>query len=902
MKNVKKPIILIDGSSYFHRAYHALPPLTTTKGEPTGAVYGVINMIKKLYKDYEPEYIAVIFDAKGKTFRHEMYHAYKATRPKMPDDLAQQIKPLHDVIKAMGIPLISIEGVEADDVIGTLAKKATDAKTSVLISTGDKDMAQLVNDHITLINTMSNTILDRENVIKKFGVPPEKIIEYLALVGDTSDNIPGVPGIGPKTAVKLLNEYVSLANIIEHAHEIKGKLGENLQKSLDHLHLAKKLVTIKDDVKLDLELADLKKQVPDNAKLAELFKHLEFKTWLENLAKNGEASAATKKELASANGNYHTIFSEEDFLSWLHKLQKAHSFALDLETTSLDIINAKIVGISFALEANEAIYIPVGHTYENAPQQLNRDFVLQKLKPILENEHIKKLGQNLKYDMSVLANYKIALQGISFDTMLESYVLNSSSNQHDKGTLALKYLGKEITTFEDIAGKGAKQLTADQIPIEKLAPYAASDADIVLQLHHVLWSELQQYPKLVTVLEDIEIPLLSVLAKMEQTGVHLDVNLLHEQNKEITAKLRHIENEVYKLAGEVFNLNSPLQLQEILFKKLKLPVLQKTPKGQPSTGEQTLQELALDYPLPALILEYRSLSKLKSTYIDSLPLQINPKTNRIHTSYNQAVTTTGRLSSTNPNLQNIPIRTDEGRRIRKAFIAEKHHKIISADYSQIELRVMAHLSEDEGLVKAFTSGKDIHKRTAAEIFQVPIEKVTNEERQSAKMINFGLIYGMSPFGLAKRLGLSREFAEKYITSYFHHYPSVKNYIEKMREIARKQGFVETMFGRRLYIPDIKSKNFPLRNAAERTAINAPIQGSAADIMKIAMINIDDWIKSCNLSVKMIMQVHDELIFEVAEKDVVHALPKIKHFMEHAAKLAVPITANIGVGDNWEEAH
>jgi DNA polymerase I len=899
---MKKPIILIDGSSYFHRAYHALPPLTTTKGEPTGAIYGVINMIKKIMKDYNPEYIAVIFDAKGKNFRHELYPEYKATRPQMPDDLVQQIKPLHETIKAMGLTLISIAGVEADDVIGTLAKKATSAKIPVVISTGDKDFAQLVNEHIILINTMSNTVLDTENVVKKFGVPPEKIIDYLTLVGDTSDNIPGVPNIGPKTAVKLLTEYGSLDEIVKHAHEIKGKMGENLQKSLDYLPLAKKLVTIKDDVELNLELADLKKTAPDNTKLAELFQHLEFKIWRENLAKNGETSSETTKKFASENINYHTIFTEEDFLLWLNKLQKAHSFAFDLETTSLEIINAKIVGISFALEIGEAIYIPIGHTYENAPKQLDSNFVLQKLKPLFENPHLKKLGQNLKYDMSVLANYAINLLGISFDTMLESYVLNSAVNQHDKGTLALKFLSKEVPTFEDIAGKGAKQLTSDQILIENLAPYAASDSDIVLQLHHVLWSELQKYPKLVAVLQNIEIPLLSVLAKMEQTGVHLDVNLLSEQSKELTVKLRHFEDEVYKIAGEVFNLNSPLQLQEILFTKLKLPVLQKTPKGQPSTGEQTLQELALDYPLPALILEYRSLSKLKSTYTDSLPLQINPKTNRIHTSYNQAVTTTGRLSSTNPNLQNIPIRTEEGRRIRKAFIAEKHHKIISADYSQIELRVMAHLSKDLGLLEAFATDSDIHKRTAAEIFQIPLEKVTTAERQSAKMINFGLIYGMSPFGLAKRLGLSREFAGKYITSYFQHYPGVKTYIENMRETAKKQGFVETMFGRRLYTPEINSKNFPLRNAAERTAINAPIQGSAADIMKIAMINIADWLKTCDLNIKMIMQVHDELIFEVLESDAPKALPKIKHLMENAAKLAVPITTNVGIGDNWDEAH
>jgi DNA polymerase-1 len=897
-KHSQKPIILIDGSSYFHRAFHALPSLTTSKGEPTGAMYGVINMIRKLVNDYDPEYIAVVFDTKGKTFRHEIYPKYKATRPPMPEELVAQVKPLHEIITAMGLPLIVIEGVEADDIIGTLAKKASATHTPILISTGDKDMAQLVDEHVTLINTMTDTILDTEGVTKKFGVPPNRMIDYLTLVGDTSDNIPGVPNIGPKTAVKLLQEYGSLDNIIKHAAEIKGKVGENLRNSLEQIPLSRELVTIKHDIKLGLNLSDLKKKNPDNEKLLKLCLHYEFKSWVASLAEKNP-----QKKSAETTGNYKAIFDETEFQEWVEKLHKSEAFAFDLETTSLDIIDAEIVGISFAVEIGEAIYIPVGHSYENAPKQLNRASVLKTLKPIFENPKKIKLGQNLKYDMSVLANYEIDLQGIGYDTMLESYVLNSTDNHHDKETLVLKYLGKQITTYEDVAGKGAKQLTFDKVDIQSATPYAAADSDLVLQLHKVMWPELEKHRKLIKVFSEIEIPLLQVLSRMERNGVHIDKNLLHHQSAHLAKRMAKIEEETHKIAGKTFNLNSPLQLQEILFTKLKLPIIQKTPTGQPSTAESVLQELSENYELPSLILEYRSLSKLKSTYTDSLPEQINPKTNRIHTSYNQAVTSTGRLSSTNPNLQNIPARTEEGRKIRQAFIASSpDNKIISADYSQIELRVMAHLSHDENLHKAFAAHSDIHTATAAEIFQIPPSEVTMEKRQQAKMINFGLIYGMSPFGLAKRLKLERKFADEFVKNYFNRYPKVLHYIENARLQASKNGFVETLFGRRLYTPDINSKNFARRAAAERAAINAPIQGTGADIMKIAMINIDEWLTSSKIDCKMIMQVHDELVFEVAKHEKDHALSYIKKYMENAVKLDVPLIVHIGVGDNWEEAH
>lgn len=895
-KHVKKPLILIDGSSYLHRAYHALPSLTTSKGEPTGAIYGVINMIRKLITEYDPEFIAVVFDAKGKNFRHELYPNYKAHRPPMEEELKVQIKPLHNIIHAMGLPLLMIDGVEADDVIGTLAREAAKKSIPVVISTGDKDMAQLVDQHISLVNTMNNTALDEKGVKEKFGVEAKQIIDYLALIGDASDNVPGVSGVGPKTAVKWLEQYHTLDNLAKHAENIGGKIGEKLRASLEYLPLAKKLVTIKDDVPLECKIEDLKHSQADNAKLAELFAHLEFRSWLSQL------QAETKPVVSHAAINYPIILTEKDFTHWLHKLEQATFFALGVEMTSLDAMSAEIVGISFAVQASEACYIPLAHAYVGVPNQLECEHVFAKLKPILESVKVLKLGQNLKNDINVLANCGIELRGIAFDTMLESYVLNSSSNQHDKNTLALRYLGKATTTYEDVVGKGAKQIPFSQVVLEQAANYAAADSDLVLQIHAVLWPQIKKTAKLEEVLRNIEMPLLNVLARMERFGVCVDKNLLHAQSKEIAARLHAIENSAYKFAGEIFNLNSPAQLQDILFTKLKLPVTQKTPTGQPSTAEAVLQELAEEYEFPKLILEHRSLSKLKSTYTDSLPEQINPKTGRVHTSYNQAVTTTGRLSSTNPNLQNIPIRTEEGRKIRKAFIAPDGKKIISADYSQIELRIMAHLSQDKGLIAAFAQDADVHRATAAEVFNIEIKDVTPVQRRNAKMINFGLIYGMSAFGLAKRLGMERELARKYVELYFARYPGVKDYMEKMRKLAAEHGFVETIFGRRLYVPEIHAKNFARRAAAERTAINAPMQGSAADIMKIAMIDLDQWILHSKFDLKMIMQVHDELVFEVAAHDVDHVKHEIKKRMENAAQLSVPIIVHVGVGDNWDEAH
>lgn len=896
----KKLLVLIDGSSYFHRAYHALPKLKNSRGEPTGAIYGVINMIRKLIADYNPTYIAVIFDAKGKNFRHDLYPEYKATRPPMEDELRLQAEPLREIIKAMGLPLLVIEGVEADDVIGTITKEAVAKQIETLISTGDKDLAQLVNQHITLINTMNNTVLNPEAVKEKFGVTPEQIIDYLTLIGDVSDNVPGVPMIGPKTAVKLLNEYGSLDAIIKHQDEIKGKVGENLRASVEKIPLSKTLVTIKTDLDLKISIEDLITRDADNAKLQELFTRFEFKNWLKSLGLKNTANI--DENYQEENTNYKIIFTENELQDLIAQLQNAKQFAFDLETTSLDIINAEIVGLSFALKIGEAFYIPVAHDYLGAPSQLKRENVLAQLKPILENVQIKKLGQNLKYDLNVLVNYNINLQGIIFDTMLASYVLNNANNLHNKEAIVFRYLDKAITTYEDVVGKGVKQVAFNQVAIEKAYKYAAADADLVLQLYEVINEQLAHFPNLQKVFTKIEMPLLQVLAQMERIGVCVDVKLLQQQSAAIAVKLKSLEDEVYQIAGEVFNLNSPQQLQEILFTKLKLPVIHKTPKGVPSTGEATLQELALDYPLPKIILEYRSLNKLKTTYLDALPEEINPKTGRIHTSYNQAITATGRLSSTNPNLQNIPIRTDEGRKIRAAFIAPKDCKIISADYSQIELRIMAHLSQDENLCKAFAEDADVHRATAAEILGIPMEQVTNEQRQQAKAINFGLIYGMSAFGLAKRVGLTREEAQSYINAYFTRYPGVKNYMETAKARAIELGYVDTIFGRRLYMPDLQSKNYMARAAAERAAINAPMQGSAADIMKLAMINIDHWIQSENIPAKMIIQVHDELVFEIPENQVNEISFKIKELMEGAVKLQVPIIVHVGVGNNWDEAH
>jgi DNA polymerase-1 len=890
LENTKKPLILVDGSSYLYRAFHALPPLTNSRGEPTGAIYGVISMLRKLLTDFAPEHIAIIFDSKAKNFRHELYPAYKANRPKMPDELSAQVEPLRAIIRAMGLPLLIIDGVEADDIIGTLAIAAEKNNIDTLIVTGDKDMAQIVNEHIKLLNTMTNEVLDANAVQKKFGVSPERITDYLALVGDVSDNVPGVPGVGPKTAVKWLQQYGTLERVIEHAAEISGKIGENLKNSLEHLPLAKKLVTLKIDVQLGFSPTELKPSANDNEKLFEFFTRFEFKKWLMDSA------------TAVSINNYKIILSALDFKNLLEKLTAAASFAIDTETTSLDTFQAELVGLSFATEPGEGFYIPVGHNYPNAPQQLELNFVLQQLKPLLEDPNKIKLGQNIKYDMQVLLNYGIKLQGAKFDTMLESYVLNSSSNRHNLDALAAKYLGVSTITFDSITKVEKQQLTFNQIPLETACQYAAEDTDIVMQLHEKIWPQLASDSELTKVFTEIDMPLVSVLMQMERTGVYLYSELLNLQSQEIGLRIQELEKMAYSLAGCEFNLSSPKQLQEILFTKLKIPPVKKTPGGQYSTAEEVLQVLALNYPLPKIILEHRSLSKLKSTYTDKLPLQVNQKTNRIHTSYNQAVTTTGRLSSTNPNLQNIPIRTEEGRKIRQAFIAPPNKKIIAADYSQIELRVMAHIAQDQTLITAFQNGDDIHKATAVEVFNIVPAEITSEHRRRAKTINFGLIYGMSAFGLAQTLEIPVNQAQTYIDLYFKRYPNIKNYMQTTINQAKEIGYVTTMFGRRIHVPDIKSSNPGRRNAAERVAINAPIQGTAADIIKLAMIKIDNWLQTTSLDIKMVMQVHDELVFEVAEHDVAATIAEITKHMTQTVKLDVPLVVDIGVGNNWDEAH
>jgi DNA polymerase-1 len=892
-----KPFILIDGSSYLYRAFHALPPLTNSHGQPTGAVYGVLNMIRKLLAEYKPEYVAVVFDPKGKTTRDDIYPHYKAHRPPMPDDLQAQIAPLHSVLRAMGLPLLMIDGIEADDVIGTLAKEAEKVGLSTLISTGDKDMAQLVNEYIHLINTMGkeSVILDRAGVENKFGVPPESIVDYLALMGDAADNIPGIPGVGPKTAAKWLHEYKTLENLMQHANDIKGKVGDNLRASLAQLPLAKRLTTLQLDAPLKLHPNDLHPQPADRDALLEWFKQLEFKGWLSELL--AEHSTAPRPDQ-----HYQVLTTEADFQHLLARLHAAELFAFDVETTDLNTLDAQLVGISFALQPHEAFYIPVVHDYVAAPAQLPRDYVLKKLRALFQNNAQIIVGQNLKYDIAILANYDITIQQRIYDTMLESYVLNSASNRHDMDTLALKHLGQRTTKFEDIAGKGSKQLTFNQIQLDKAGPYACQDADVTLQLHQLLWPQVNAAHNLKDVLETIELPLVPVLARIERAGVLVDVKKLQTLSKEFGERIQVLTEKVHRLAGQVFNLGSPKQLQEVLYEKLKLPILKKTPQGQASTAEEVLQELALTYPLPKLILEYRSLSKLKSTYTDALVEQIHHKTARVHTSFNQAITATGRLSSTNPNLQNIPIRHEEGRRIRQAFIAPPGYKLVSADYSQIELRIMAHLSQDKGLLHAFQHHADVHSATAAEVFNVPIDKVTSDQRRSAKAINFGLIYGMSAFGLAQQLGISRDVAQQYIDLYFSRYPQIKDYMDGIRHIARQQGYVETLFGRRLYVPDINTSNMQRRRAAERAAINAPMQGTAADIIKIAMARLDEWCQNSPLDVKMILQVHDELVFEVAEKDVTEAIGHIRDGMVNSVKLITPIVVDIGAGNNWDEAH
>ncbi len=909
----QKHLVLVDGSSFLFRAYHAVPPLTNAKGEPTNAIFGVANMLRKLVGDHNTEYFTVVFDAPGKTFRHDLYDQYKAHRPPMPDDLRVQIKPLHQLIRAMGIPLIMESGVEADDVLGALAIDAEQQGFNVVISTGDKDMAQLVTEQITLENTMSKTSMDIAGVFDKFGVTPKQIVDYLALMGDSADNIPGVPKVGPKTAAKWLEQFETLDNIIANADKIKGKVGENLRDSLDLLPLSRELTTIKTDLNLPYTMADLKCQSPDKAELKQHVENLGFSAWLRMLSANTPAtSTASEKVIEKVieeeltapeiSKHYETIFTQHHFDRWLKQLNQADLFAFDTETTSLEYIKAEIVGVSFAIEAGKAAYIPLAHDYSGVPEQLNRADILNQLKPLLENPNKAKLGQNLKYDANVLANYDIELQGIQHDTMLESYVFNSIASKHNMDDLAKKYLGMETIHYEDIAGKGVKQILFSEVPIEQASPYAAEDADITLRLHKCLAEKLKSLPSLQKLYQEIEIPLIPVLSRMERNGVLIDSAMLDQQSLELAGHIIAQEQHAHDLAGQTFNLGSPKQIQEILYDKQSLPVLKKTPKGQPSTAESVLQELAIDYPLPKLILEYRSMSKLKSTYTDKLPQQVSTKTNRVHTSYHQAVAATGRLSSSNPNLQNIPVRSAEGRKIRQAFIAPEGHKLMAADYSQIELRIMAHLSADEGLLTAFSKGIDVHSATAAEVFEVALDQVTVDLRRSAKAINFGLIYGMSAFGLAKQLGLSRSQAQSYINLYFSRYPGVKNYMDDIREQAKDQGYVETLFGRRLYLPEIHSRQAARRQYAERTAINAPMQGTAADIIKIAMINTDKWLQENNSNNKMIMQVHDELVFEVAEEQINDFSNTINNIMCTAAQLNVPLIVDIGIGNNWDEAH
>jgi DNA polymerase-1 len=916
----KFPLILVDGSSYLYRAFHALPPLTNSKGKPTGAVKGVINMMRRLQKDYPQSTHVVVFDAKGKTFRDDMYADYKANRPPMPDDLRLQIEPIHKIIEAMGMPMLVIEGVEADDVIGTLAVQATAAEQPVVISTGDKDIAQMVNEHISMENTMTNTVMDRAGVIEKFGIPPELIIDYLALLGDKSDNIPGVPGVGEKTALGLLQGIGGLDAIYENLDKVADlafrgakTMAPKLEEHREQAYLSYKLATIKTDVDMPLAIDQLQNSAADKGELLALFKEMEFKTWIKELdsdepiqstpidAESVEGAAVAKPQ-APAEKDYQTLLTQSQLDIWIGKIKAAELVAIDTETTSLDYMQALLVGVSIAVKPGEAAYIPFGHDYLGAPKQLDKDAVLAQLKPILEDPSIKKVGQNLKYDMSVLAQHGIQLAGLAFDTMLESYVLDSVATRHDMDSLADHYLDETTTSFSDVAGKGATQLTFNQVALEQAAPYACEDADITLRLHEALWPQVAKHPSLVNVFTDIELPLLPVLSKIERNGALVDGTQLFHQSAELAERLAELETQAWDLAGQQFNLASPKQLGEILFEKLEIPVLKKTAKGAPSTKEEVLQELALDYPLPKVLLEHRGLAKLKSTYTDKLPTMINSLTQRIHTSYHQAGTATGRLSSSDPNLQNIPVRTAEGRRVRQAFVAPQDSRVVAADYSQIELRIMAHLSEDPSLLSAFAAGEDIHRATAAEVFAVTKDKVTSDMRRNAKAINFGLIYGMSAFGLARQLNIGRKQAAEYIELYFERYPGVQNYMNTIRHTAAEQGYVETVFGRRLYLPEINSRNGMRRQAAERTAINAPMQGTAADIIKLAMIQVDDWLQSSNLQSRMIMQVHDELVLEVPSSELDRVRQGLTDLMENAVSLLVPLVVDIGVGDSWDEAH
>lgn len=895
-KSLDKPFVLVDGSSYLFRAYHALPEFTSSKGEPTGAVLGVLNMLYKLLDDFDPQRIAIIFDAPGKTFRNDLYAKYKANRPPMPEDLRPQIEPLLEAIEAIGLPVLRIGGVEADDVIGTLATQASKLNISTLISTSDKDMAQLVNEHITLINTMSDTTMDANGVYEKFGVRPDQIVDYLTLVGDTSDNIPGVPSVGPKTAAKWLKKYSDIATLKLHAEEVSGKVGERLRETLDTLPLYKELVTIVRDVALPVEITNLKLQKPSKEKLHSLYERLELRTLLRRL----EPESVVAEDY-SKNIEYEIIYTDAQLTDWISQLKNIDLVAIDTETTSLNYMQAEIVGISIATEVGKGAYIPLAHRYVGAPKQLDRDQVLKTLKPWLESP-VKKIGHHLKYDAHIFLNYGIFLKGMTYDSMLESFVFNSTATRHDMSSVALKYLNKKTTQYEEVAGKGAKQICFDQVDIETAAHYAAEDADITFQIHENLWPKLNAIPELKQLYVDIEQPLVSVLQKMERTGVLIDAEILRRQSQRLAEAISETVAAAHAEAEGPFNLDSPKQLQEILYERLELPVLGKTPKGQPSTAEGILQELSSEYELPSLILKYRGLSKLKSTYTDKLPLEINSKTGRVHTSYHQAVAATGRLSSSNPNLQNIPIRTTEGRKIRQAFIAPIGYRLLAADYSQIELRIMAHLSQDKGLLTAFANDQDIHQATAAEVFGVSTNDVTNTERRSAKAINFGLIYGMSAFGLAKQLGIERPAAQEYIDSYFKRYPGVKQYMEKTRENARQNGFVSTVFGRRLYLPEINSKNHQRRQYAERSAINAPMQGTAADIIKRAMLQVDKWLQKKEMDARLIMQVHDELILEVPQSDAETYAQELTRIMEGAAVLDVRLKVECGLGANWDEAH
>ncbi|GKW09285.1 DNA polymerase I [Pectobacterium carotovorum] len=924
----ENPLILVDGSSYLYRAYHAFPPLTNSAGEATGAMYGVLNMLRSLLLQYQPSHVAVVFDAKGKTFRDELFENYKAHRPPMPEDLREQIEPLHKMVKAMGLPLLAVSGVEADDVIGTLAVQAEKAGKSVLISTGDKDMAQLVTPSVTLINTMNNSILGPQEVCDKYGIPPELIIDFLALMGDASDNIPGVPGVGEKTAQALLQGLGGLDSLYANLDKIAGlsfrgakTMAPKLEQHKEVAYLSYQLATIKTDVELELSCDQLTVNELDVDELHRLFSRYEFKRWLSDVESGtwmqGKKSSQPVQAVSSAvveqvveednaptlsADGYVTILDEKTLLDWIERLKQAEVFAFDTETDGLDTLTANLIGLSFAIKPGEAAYLPLAHDYLDAPEQLDRTKVLALFKPLLEDEKLLKIGQNLKFDKGVMQRYDIDLRGIAFDTMLESYVLDSVAGRHDMDSLAERYLSHKTITFEEIAGKGKNQLTFNQIALEQAGPYAAEDADVTLHLHQKLWGKLQPHTDLCQVFQTIDMPLVPVLSRIERTGVLIDPAILAEHSKELTIRLAELETQAYELAGEEFNLSSTKQLQGILYEKQKLPILKKTPKGAPSTNEEVLAELALDYPLPKLILEYRGLAKLKSTYTDKLPLMINPATKRVHTSYHQAVTATGRLSSSDPNLQNIPVRNDEGRRIRQAFIAPQGYSIVAADYSQIELRIMAHLSGDKGLLNAFANGLDIHRATASEVFGTALDKVTSEQRRSAKAINFGLIYGMSAFGLSRQLNIPRSESQKYMNLYFERYPGVQDYMERTRQQAAEHGYVSTLDGRRLYLPDIHSRNAMARKGAERAAINAPMQGTAADIIKKAMIAIDDWLQKDTPKVKMIMQVHDELVFEIHDSVIEESISKIKVLMEGCMQLNVPLQVDIGTGMNWDEAH